>query len=107
VVVRCVWTQFPASQPAFVQALLSESVHGVESCFGGCGHVPVAVSQPGFVRHSFGESGHVVVRCPWTHCPASQPALVQALPSLSVQGVESGTFWRLQAPVAGSQASAV
>src|SRR5207249_1756801 len=72
------------SQPAIVHTLPSESVHGV-LVFGV--HWPVVVSQPPL--HS-SAPGHVLVTWFWSHTPAPlQPAVVQALLSLSGHGVLS------------------
>src|SRR5882672_3306556 len=87
----CVCTHTPRSalvglisQPASVHTLPSESVHGVLT-FGV--HWPVVVSQPPL--HS-SAPGHVLVMWFWSHPPAPlQPAVVQALPSLSGHGVLS------------------
>src|SRR5438094_427162 len=85
----CVCTHTPRSalfglisQPAIVHTLPSVSVHGV-LVFGV--HWPLVVSQPPL--HS-SAAGHVLVMWFWSHVPAPlQPAVVQALPSLSVHGV--------------------
>src|SRR5207244_4206248 len=70
------------SQPAIVHTLPSVSVHGVLT-FGV--HWPLVVSQPPL--HS-SAPGHVLVTWFWSHTPAPlQPAVVQALPSLSGHGV--------------------
>src|SRR5439155_5552724 len=87
----CVCTHTPrsglaalTSQPASVHTLPSESVHGVLT-FGV--HLPLVASQPPL--HSSGP-GHVLVMWFWSHTPAPlQPAVVQALLSLSGQGVLS------------------
>src|SRR5438552_11006179 len=72
------------SQPAIVHTLPSVSAHGV-LVFGV--HLPVVVSQPPL--HS-SAPGHVLVMWFWSQTPAPlQPAVVQALPSLSGQGVLS------------------
>src|SRR5439155_681869 len=84
----CVCTHTPSSalvgltsQPASVHTLPSESVHGV-LVFGV--HCPLVVSQPPL--HS-STPGHVLVTWFWSHTPAPlQPAVVQALLSVSGQG---------------------
>src|SRR5947207_2316951 len=87
----CVCTHTPSSalpgltsQPASVHTLPSVSVHGV-LVFGV--HCPLVVSQPPL--HS-STPGHVLVTWFWSHTPAPlQPAVVQALPSLSGHGTLS------------------
>src|SRR5438093_10249613 len=87
----CVCTHTPRSallglisQPAIVHTLPSVSVHGV-LVFGV--HWPLVVSQPPLHLSS---AGHVLLTCFWSHTPAPlQPAVVQALPSLSGQGMLS------------------
>src|SRR5258705_513415 len=87
----CVCTHTPRSallglisQPAIVHTLPSVSVHGVLPFGGPCALV---VSQPPLVRS---EPGWVLVMWFWSHVPAPlQPAVVQALPSLSGHGVLS------------------
>src|SRR6266566_1138919 len=76
----------PASQPAVVQGLPSVSAQTVLSDLGDWMHVWVASHAA--VLHSF-NAVHGVVACVWTHAPASQPAVVQLLPSVSVQAVLS------------------
>src|SRR2546427_289749 len=72
------------SQPAIVHTLPSVSVHGV-LVFGV--HCPLVASQPPL--HS-SAAGHVLVMWFWSHTPAPlQPAVVQALLSLSGHGVLS------------------
>src|SRR5207244_3828766 len=72
------------SQPAIVHTLPSVSVHG-ERVFGV--HCPLVASQPPL--HS-SAAGHVLVMWFWSHTPAPlQPAVVQALLSLSGHGVLS------------------
>src|SRR5215831_18463101 len=92
------WTQTPSplcvSQPAVVPALPSLSVHGVLGDFGVFTHWP-EVPWPGVVLHALSlHSSGVQVGGPmwlWTQTPSplcvSQPAVVHALPSLSVHGV--------------------
>src|SRR5437773_57298 len=73
------------SQPAIVQMLPSVSVHGVLT-FGV--HLPLVVSQPPL---HWSAAGHVLVTWFWSHTPAPlQPAVVQALLSLSGHGTLSG-----------------
>src|SRR5207244_6780047 len=89
----CVCTRTPSSalvgltsQPASVHTLPSESVHGV-LVFGV--HWPLVVSQPPL--HS-STPGHVLVTWFWSHTPAPlQPAVVQALLSVSGHGTLSGS----------------
>ena len=83
-----------------MQALPSVSVHGVLSGFGGCSHVPVCGLHGGSSVHSFVSGGHVFTRWLWSQTPRpSHPAVVQALPSLSVHGVLSGFAVLTQEPV--------
>src|SRR5262249_19611276 len=103
-VVMWVWTHCPASQPALVHALLSESVHGVLSGTGGWLQAPGAGALARSWVHALLSGVQTVVMGVWTHCPAAQPALVHALPSECAHGVLSGTGGWLQAPVAGSHA---
>src|SRR5689334_16850517 len=95
------WSQVPApSQPAVVQALPSLSVQAVLEDFGGWLHAPVAVSQGRSSVHSLVSGVHTVVMWLWSQVPApSQPAVVQALPSLSVQAVLEDFGGWLHAPV--------
>src|SRR5947199_9834945 len=87
----CVCTHTPTagfvpliSHPASVHTLPSVSVHGVLT-FGV--HCPLVVSQPPL---HVSAPGHVLVMWFWSHTPAPlQPAVVQALLSLSGQGVLS------------------
>src|SRR5206468_6969776 len=84
----CVCTHTPSSalvgltsQPASVHTLPSVSVHGVLVC--GV-HCPLVASQPPL--HS-STPGHVLLTWFWSHTRAPlQPAVVQALPSVSGQG---------------------
>src|SRR5213594_2505494 len=86
---RCVCTHTPSSgfvpltsQPAVVHVLPSESVHGVLVC--GV-HCPLVVSQP-WLHSSAG--GQTLLLWFWSHTPCPlHPAVVHALPSVSVQGV--------------------
>ena len=59
-VVWWVWTHWPCSQPAWVQAFESLSVHGVLSGFGGCWQRPVAGLQPRSSVHSLLSGGQGV-----------------------------------------------
>src|SRR5204862_145 len=85
----CVCTHTPSSelvgltsQPAIVHTLPSVSPHGVLA-FGV--HWPLVASQPPL--HS-SAPGHVLLMWFWPHAPAPmQPAVVQALPSLSGHGM--------------------
>src|SRR5207249_3065614 len=87
----CVCTHTPSSelvgltsQPAIVHTLPSVSVHGV-LVFGV--HCPLVASQPPL--HS-STPGHVLLTWFWSHTPAPlQPAVVQALPSVSGHGTLS------------------
>src|SRR5262245_21254620 len=85
----CVWTHWPISQPAVVQRFPSTSPQGVLSGRGGNWHRPVAGLHPRSLVHSLPSGAHGVFRCVWTHWPASQPAVVHKLLSVSPQGVLS------------------
>src|SRR5262249_28854828 len=99
VVCMWVWTHWPISQPALVHRFPSVSAHGVLSGTGGCGHRPVAGSQARSVVPSLVSGVQVFCMGVWTHCPFSQPALVQALLSVSPHGVLSCTFVGTHWPV--------
>src|SRR5437588_686683 len=87
----CVCTHTPrsglaalTSQPAIVHTLPSESAHGVLTF---AEHRPVVASQPPLPSSA---AGHGLVMWFWSHTPAPlQPAVVQALLSLSGHGVLS------------------
>src|SRR5262245_39520636 len=55
-----VWTDWPVSQPAVVQALLSASAQGVLSGLGGCVHWPVCGLQGGSLVQSLVSGGQGV-----------------------------------------------
>src|SRR5206468_2135575 len=87
----CVCTHTPrsalvalTSQPASVHALPSVSVHEMGTA---AGQLPLVVSQPPLHCST---AGHVLLTWFWSHTPAPlQPAVVQALLSLSGHGVLS------------------
>src|SRR5437870_4902829 len=95
--VWCAWAQAPASQPGFVHFVPSVSVQRVSVKLSGrLVHVPLVAS------HCW-QVGHVTVWWVWTHCPASHPGFVHAVPSVSVQRVSvklSGTA--VQVPLVAS-----
>src|SRR5689334_9337422 len=76
-----------SSQPAVLQSVGVVSVQGVLALTGT--QRPVAGLHVPVLHWS---CVHVFVTCVWTQLPASQPAVVQALLSLSGQGVLSGTL---------------
>src|SRR5436190_734421 len=88
-----------SSQPAIVHTLPSVSVHGVLT-FGV--QLPLVASQPPLYSSA---GGHVLLAWVWWHTPAPlQPAVVQALRSLSWHDVHSVANVSLSAhtPAAGS-----
>src|SRR5688572_16325884 len=101
------WSQLPRpSQPAVVQAMASVSAHTVLSAASGPDtHCPFAVLQVSGPLQTLPSSLQVTVLWVWSHVPApSQPAVVQALPSVSPQVVLSARSVSSQSPFAGLQA---
>src|SRR5688500_7479843 len=106
--VLCVWCHVPApSQPAVVQALPSVSPQVVLSAKSVSSQSPFAGLQAGIPLQTLLSSVQTAVTCPGSHVPApSQPAVVQALPSVSPQVVLSAASGpSLHASMASSQNS--
>src|SRR5258705_476129 len=76
---------------AGVHAWASPSGHGVLSCTGGCAHSPFVGLHAGSVVQGLVSGVQMIWLWVCTHVPASQPAVVHALPSASGHGVLSGT----------------
>jgi hypothetical protein len=75
------------SQPATLHSTGLAAVHGVLGATGR--HFPLAGSHVPVLHWS---GVQVFCTCVWTHVPASQPAVVHALPSVSVHGPLSGAL---------------